>query len=266
MPRKKGRQAVEPMGRVIALANQKGGVGKTTTAVNLGASLAVAERPTLVVDMDPQANASSGLGYERDSDSAGLYEVLVGAAELEDVEHTIADLEYLTLAPSSRDLIAAEVELVDAEGRERILARALEKARKEYDFILIDCPPSLGLLTLNSLVAADSVIVPLQAEYYALEGLSELLGTIDRVRAAFNAELAVEGILLTMSDRRNNLSRQVEAEVRANAPERVFETVIPRNVRLSESPSFGTPVLLYDIRSKGCQSYLELARELLEDS
>lgn len=252
------------MGRVIALANQKGGVGKTTTAVNLGASLAVAERRTLVVDMDPQANAGSGLGYGKGSTPTTIYDVLVGRARMEDVVVGVDGLEHLAFVPSTRDLIAVEVELVDAEGRESILRNALEPVRSSYDYVLVDCPPSLGLLTLNALVAADAVVVPLQCEYYALEGLSELLRTIDRVKSAFNPGLVVDGILLTMYDARNNLSRQVEEEVRRHFPDLVFTTVIPRNVRLSESPSFGKPVLLHDIRSKGCQGYLHLAGELLE--
>jgi chromosome partitioning protein len=252
------------MGRVIALANQKGGVGKTTTAVNLGASLAVAERTTLVIDMDPQANASSGLGLAPGSVRRGVYEVMIGTAGLSDVLWPVEHLEYLAVAPSSRDLVAVEVELVDAPHRESILRRALAALRANYDFVIVDCPPSLGLLTLNALVAADSVVVPLQCEYYALEGLSELLRTIDRVRDAYNPSLEVEGILMTMSDPRNNLSKQIEDEVRRHFPELVFTTVIPRNVRLGESPSFGKPALLHDIRSKGCQAYLQLAQEVLE--
>ena len=252
------------MGQVIALANQKGGVGKTTTSVNLGASLAVAERRTLVVDMDPQANATSGLGYGAGEVSRGIYDVLIGDARLRDVVRDVEGLEDLKLAPSTRDLVATEVELIEQPGREAVLRRALSGLRQEFDYVLIDCPPSLGLLTLNALVAADAVVVPLQCEYYALEGLTELLRTIERVRDAFNPSLSIEGILLTMEDARNNLSRQVEAEVRQHFGELVFSTVIPRNVRLSESPSFGKPVLLHDIRSKGCQSYLRLAQELLE--
>ncbi len=252
------------MGRVVALANQKGGVGKTTTSINLGASLAVAERRTLVVDMDPQANTSSGLGYAPGTVGASLYEVLVGDRPLAEVIRPVEELEFLQVAPSVRDLVAAEVELVDEPDRQTLLRRALAPVRDRYDEILIDCPPSLGLLTLNALVAADAVLVPLQCEYYALEGLSELLRTIDRVREAFNQTLTVRGILLTMYDTRNNLSHQVAEEVRRHFPDLVFSTVIPRNVRLSESPSFGKPVMLYDIRSKGCQAYLQLAGELLE--
>lgn len=254
------------MGRVIALANQKGGVGKTTTAINLGASLAVAERKTLVVDMDPQANATSGLGYTSDRVAASVYDVLVGESELAPVIRPVEGLDFLSVAPSVRGLGGAQVELVDMPDRESILRRALATISEDYDYILIDPPPSLGLLTINTLVAADEVLVPLQCEYYALEGLSELLGTIDRIREAYNERLDVAGILLTMFDKRNNLSHQVEEEVRRHFPEKVFETMIPRNVRLSESPSFGKPVLLYDIRSTGCQAYLKLAQELLEET
>jgi chromosome partitioning protein len=252
------------MGRVITLANQKGGVGKTTTTVNLGASLAVAERRTLVVDMDPQANASSGLGVARGAVERSVYDVMIGRATIADVLRPIDHLDYLSIAPATKDLVAVAVELVDAPERESVLRKALVAVRDDYDYVIVDCPPSLGLLTLNALVAADSVLVPLQCEYYALEGLSDLLSTIDRVRDAFNPGLEVEGILMTMSDPRNNLSRQIEEEVRRHFPQLVFTTVIPRNVRLSESPSFGKPVLLHDIRSKGCQAYLQLAQEVLE--
>jgi chromosome partitioning protein len=254
------------MGRVIALANQKGGVGKTTTSVNLGASLAVAEKKTLVVDMDPQANASSGLGFPAGTVDRTIYEALIGDLDITDIILRPAELEFLELAPSTRDLVAIEVELVNQPRREAVLKETLRSIRDNYDYILIDCPPSLGLLTLNALVAADAVIIPLQCEYYALEGLSELLRTIDRVRDNYNPELAVDGILLTMSDVRNNLARQVEVEVRQHFVDRVYTAVIPRNVRLSESPSFGKPVLLHDIRSKGCQAYLQLAKEILEEA
>ena len=250
------------MGKIITIANQKGGVGKTTTAVNLAASLAAAERKTLLLDMDPQANATSGLGAVSDELDATMYQVMVSTLKLADVVMK-TELQFLDLAPSHVDLIGAEVELVTAISRETILARALEEEKPDYDFILIDCPPSLGLLTLNALTAANTVLVPLQCEYYALEGLSKLMNTIKLVKGALNPEVELEGILLTMFDPRNNLSHQVAEEARNYFPDKVFHTVIPRNVRLSEAPSYGRPALLYDIDSLGAQGYLELAREML---
>ncbi|MCU0668734.1 MAG: AAA family ATPase [Myxococcota bacterium] len=246
--------------RVIVIANQKGGVGKTTSAVNLAASFAVSERRTLLVDLDPQANASSGLGVT--AAEAQIYDALIGRCALKDVTQP-TELEFLRVAPSGPDLVGAEIELVGADDREHRLARALEEARNEYDLILIDCPPSLGLLTLNALTAADSVLVPLQAEYYALEGLARLLDTIELVRQGLNPRLELEGVVLTMMDARNNLSRQVAEEVRSHLGDRVFTTEIPRNVKLSEAPSHGRPALLYDVRSKGSLAYLRVAEEIL---
>lgn len=250
------------MAKIIAIANQKGGVGKTTTAVNLAANLAAAEWSTLLVDLDPQGNATSGLGVTVDDDTPSSYEVLLGDTPVSDAAQTVY-FDSLELVPSARRLVGAEVELVGSDQREFRLKRSLEVAREQYDFILIDCAPSLGLLTVNALAAADSTLVPIQCEYYAMEGLTDLLDTIGRVRAAVNPGLAVEGILLTMADERTNLSREVEADVRAHLDELVFDTVIPRNVRLGEAPSFGQPIILYDPRSAGAQSYLSLMREVV---
>src|ERR1700741_3712513 len=248
-------------GRVYAIVNQKGGVGKTTTAVNLAASLAASERSTLLVDFDPQANATSAFGAS--GTQPHVYDALSGACVMKSMTRA-TDLRYLHLVPSTRDLYGAEIELVSAINRERRLQRALGEIRDAYEIVLIDCPPPLGLLTLNALTAADAVIIPLQCEYYALEGLAGLLETVELVRRELNPALALEGVLLTMADARNNLSRQVQDEVRGHFPaEQVFTTVIPRNVRLSEAPSPGKPILLYDVHSKGATAYLELAAELL---
>lgn len=251
------------MAKIICIANQKGGVGKTTTAVNLGASLAVAEKRTLLVDMDPQGNAGSGVGVEKDTQRENIYHALINDADpLAAIMKT--SLPGLDILPSSDDLAGAELELVSLPGREQRLARILAAVDDSYEYILIDCPPSLGLLTLNAMVAAKSVLVPLQCEFYAMEGLSKILKTIRLVKKGLNPSLAVEGILLTMYDGRNNLSRQVSEEIRQHFGETAFRTVIPRNVRLSEAPSHGKPIILYDISSRGASSYLELAKEIIE--
>lgn len=247
---------------ILAVTNQKGGVGKTTTAINLGASLATAELRVLIVDLDPQGNTTSGLGLARDDLSTSLYRVLLDSVSAEEAIVSTS-LDGFDVLPSNRDLTGATVELLDLPDREYFLRKALVPLREAYDFILVDCPPSLGILTLNALVAADSLLIPIQCEYFALEGLSDLFTTLSRVRQVFNPKLRIEGVLLTMYDERLNLAGQIRDDVRAHLGDRVFETIIPRNVRLAEAPSFGKPILLYDVRSRGANAYLQLAQELL---
>ncbi len=251
------------MGRIICISNQKGGVGKTTTAINLAASLAAAEKKTLLLDLDPQGNAGSGLGIDRTNLTASMYDALVHQTPMADLVHP-TELKYLDVVPATADLTGAEVELVSVHQRELQLKNSLGQLHRRYDYVLIDCPPSLGLLTLNALTVADSVLVPMQCEYYAMEGLAQLLSTIELVQQRLNPKLQVEGIVLTMFDPRANISRQVADEVKRVFPQLVFQAVVPRNVRLAESPSFGKPVLLYDIKSKGCEAYLTLAKELVK--
>ncbi len=250
------------MGKIIAVANQKGGVGKTTTAVNLAAGLAVHEKTVLLVDADPQGNATSGSGIDRTEIKSTLYDALIEQVGLEEI---IVSTEFplMWVAPADKNLAGAEIELVDLKKREKRLKKALKVARKEFDYIVIDCPPALGLLTINALTAADSLLIPIQCEYYALEGVAELFNTIELVKQDLNPDLGIEGLLLTMYDERTNLSNAVAGDLREHYGDKVLDTVIPRNVRLAEAPSFGKPIILYDIRSKGAERYLNLAKEIM---
>ncbi len=252
------------MGKIISITNQKGGVGKTTTAINISASLAVAEKKVLLVDMDPQGNATSGCGIDKRSLKTTIYDAMIGGMGLKEII-VPTDLRYFQVIPAGIDLIGAEIELIEVEKREFVLRQVLEPLRDDFNFIILDCPPSLGLLTINALTAADSVIIPVQCEYFALEGLSQVLQTIELVRKSLNSALDIEGILLTMFDSRNNLSHQVAQEIKEHFKDKVFNSTIPRNVALGEAPSHGKPIITYNINSRGAQSYLGLALEVMKN-
>ena len=252
------------MGKIISITNQKGGVGKTTTAINISASLAVAEKKVLLVDMDPQGNATSGCGIDKRSLKTSIYDAMIGGMGLKEII-VPTDLRYFQVIPAGIDLIGAEIELIEVEKREFVLRQVLEPLRDDFNFIILDCPPSLGLLTINALTAADSVIIPVQCEYFALEGLSQVLRTIELVRKSLNSALDIEGILLTMFDSRNNLSHQVAQEIKEHFKDKVFNNTIPRNVALGEAPSHGKPIITYNINSRGAQSYLGLALEVMKN-
>lgn len=251
------------MARIIAVANQKGGVGKTTTSVNFATSLAVSEQSVLLVDLDPQANATSGLGVAPNSASKTVYNCLVHGEKIENV-FVPTSITHLSVAPATTDLVGAEVELVSIPGRESLLKQALQSSHDRFDYIILDCPPALGLITINAFTAASSVLVPLQCEYYAMEGLSRLMANVERIRQSLNPSLELEGIVLTMFDARNSLSKQVADEIRKHFKDKVYRTVIPRNVALAEAPSFGRPALLYNVASTGAQAYLQLTKEILD--
>ncbi len=250
------------MGKITAVANQKGGVGKTTTAINIAASLSAADKKVLLIDADPQGNSTSGLGLDKTTTLGSLYDLYIERKSLDDIIQTTG-LDNLKIIPSNIELIGAELELTAKDNRETILKNALEPVKGRYDYIFIDCPPSLSLLTLNALVASDSLLIPMQCEYYALEGISMLLHTYNLIKDSFNPSLQIEGILLTMFDGRNTLANQVTEELKKHFGDKVYRTVIPRNITLAEAPSHGKPVMLYDIRSKGAQSYIELAKEII---